>query len=67
MCELIAVSIIEDDQSYREGLEDFINASGEFRVLNSYASAEAAFPHIIEHPPSIAIVDIKLPGASGWI
>lgn len=65
MCELIAVSIIEDDQSYREGLEDFINASGEFRVLNSYASAETAFPHIIEHPPAIAIVDIKLPGISG--
>ena len=65
MCELISVSIIEDDQSYREGLEDFINASGEFRVLNSYPSAETAYPHIIEHPPSIAIVDIKLPGASG--
>jgi DNA-binding NarL/FixJ family response regulator len=65
VCELITVSIIEDDQSYREGLEDFINASGEFRVLNSYPSAEAAFPHIIEHPPAIAVVDIKLPGVSG--
>lgn len=65
MFDLIAVSIIEDDKSYREGLEDFINASEEFRVLNSYSSAESAFPHIIEHPPAIAIVDIKLPGISG--
>lgn len=65
MYELITVSIIEDEQNYREGLEDFINASGEFTVLNSYPSGEAAFPHIIEHPPAIAVVDIKLPGVSG--
>ncbi len=65
MCELITVSIIEDDKSYREGLEDFINASEEFRVLHSYPSAETAFPHIIENPPAIAVVDIKLPGVSG--
>lgn len=65
MCDLITVSIIEDDQSYREGLEDFINASDEFRVLHSYSSTETAFPHIIENPPVIAVVDIKLPGVNG--
>lgn len=62
---MITVSIIEDDKNYREGLEDFINASEEFRVLQSYPSGETALPHMLENPPAIAVVDIKLPGMSG--
>ncbi|MBN8688268.1 MAG: response regulator transcription factor [Chitinophagales bacterium] len=62
---MITVSIIEDDKNYREGLEDFINASDEFRVLQSYPSGETALPHMLENPPAIAVVDIKLPGMSG--
>jgi two-component system, NarL family, response regulator LiaR len=62
---LINVSIIEDDKSYREGLEMVIGNSDMFVVLHSYPSAEVAIPHIIHHPPHIVIVDIKLPGKSG--
>jgi DNA-binding NarL/FixJ family response regulator len=62
---LITVSIIEDDKDYREGLETLINGSGEFVVLNSYKSAEVALPHIVNYPPVLAIIDIKLPGKSG--
>lgn len=64
---LITVSIIEDDKHYREGLEDLINNSGEFTVLHSYADAEQALPHIIQYPPGIAIVDIKLPGKKNGV
>lgn len=59
---MVTVSIIEDDKDYREGLEELINNSAYFAVLHSYASAEEALPHILQHPPEIAIVDIKLPG-----
>ena len=62
---MITVSIIEDDKHYREGLETLINGSGLFRVLHSYPSAELALPHITDHPPQIAMVDIKLPGKNG--
>lgn len=62
---LITVSIIEDDKDYREGLETLINNSELFKVLNSYGSVEHALPHLIHHPPQIAIIDIKLPGKSG--
>ena len=62
---MISVSIIEDDKHYREGLETLISNSHDFVVLHSYPSAEIALPHILEHPPRIAIVDIKLPGRSG--
>jgi two-component system, NarL family, response regulator LiaR len=62
---LVNISIIEDDKSYREGLEMVIGNSDYFKVLHSYPSAEIALPHIIHHPPEIVIVDIKLPGKSG--
>jgi len=62
---LVKVSIIEDDKHFREGLEQLINNTSRFKVLHSYASAEAALPHLINNPPDIAIVDIKLPGKNG--
>jgi DNA-binding NarL/FixJ family response regulator len=62
---LITVSLIEDDKSYREGLEMVIGNSDNFAILHSYPSAEIAIPHIIHHPPEIVIVDIKLPGKNG--
>ena len=62
---LVKVSIIEDDKHFREGLEQLINNTTRFKVLHSYASAEAALPHLINNPPDIAIVDIKLPGKNG--
>jgi NarL family two-component system response regulator LiaR len=63
--QLITVSVIEDDKSYREGLVTLINNSGTFTILHTYRSAEEAIPHIIQHPPDIAMVDIKLPGRNG--
>ena len=62
---LVTVSVIEDDKHYREGLKTLIDGSGLFQVLHLYPSAEIALPHIKEHPPEIAMVDIKLPGKNG--
>ena len=62
---MVKVSIIEDDKHFRESLEHLINGSAEFRIHHSYASAEDAILHIVQHPPQIAIVDIKLPGKNG--
>jgi DNA-binding NarL/FixJ family response regulator len=62
---LVKVSIIEDDKNFREGLEQLINQSKKFKVLYTYSSSEEALPHIVNYPPDIAIVDIKLPGKSG--
>ena len=62
---MVTVSVIEDDIHYREGLETLINASDFFRILHTYRSAEEALPHIVNNPPAIAIVDLKLPGQNG--
>lgn len=62
---LVKVSIIEDDKSFREALMLLINQSEKFQVFHTYASSEEALVHIVNHPPDIAIVDIKLPGKNG--
>ncbi len=62
---MVTVSLIEDDKHFRDGLEQLINGSEKFRILNTYASAEDAMQGIIRFPPDIAIVDIKLPGKNG--
>lgn len=62
---LVKVSIIEDDKNFREALVQLINQSKKFRILHTYASSEEALNDIINHPPDIAIVDIKLPGKDG--
>ncbi len=64
---MVKVSLIEDDKAYRQGLESLINDSGYFTVHHSYSSAEAAIPHLLHHPPDIAIVDIKLPGGKSGV
>lgn len=62
---MVKVSIVEDDKNFREGLVQLINNSSQFKVLDSYASAEEALKHIGQFPPDIVMVDIKLPGKSG--
>lgn len=62
---MTTVSIIEDDPSFRAGLEVLIRNSKNFSVISSFGTAEEAFFQIRKQPPDIAIVDIKLPGKSG--
>jgi len=62
---LVKVSIIEDDKHFTEALVELINQSKKFHVLHTYVSSEDALAHMVNHPPDIAIVDIKLPGKNG--
>lgn len=58
------VSIVEDNELYKQALVNVISKSEDFLLGQVYGSAEAAMD-MLRNPPDIAIIDINLPGKSG--
>ncbi|HEY2722051.1 MAG TPA: response regulator transcription factor [Chitinophagaceae bacterium] len=61
----ISLSIVEDLDEVREGLKQFISLSPEFKVLDTFKTAEEAVSIIPKLKPDIVIMDISLPGMNG--
>lgn len=61
----ITLSIVEDLDEVREGLSQFLGASDEFIMLETFQNAEDAVVKLPEIQPDIVIVDINLPGMNG--
>jgi DNA-binding NarL/FixJ family response regulator len=61
----IRVSIVEDDEEIRANLGHRIGGNNSFRLLGSYANAEAAFADLPRHTPDVVLMDINLPGVDG--
>lgn len=60
------VWIVEDDQMFRESLEDLMYISKEFNVVHSVDSVEKAVQAFgVKERPDIILEDIGLPGLSG--
>lgn len=62
---MITLSIVEDNEPFRQGLEAIIKSENDFSLVASYASAEKALANLPENPPDIVICDISLPGMRG--
>lgn len=60
-----SVTIIEDIQEIRDGLAVLIGGTPGFSVAGTFSNMEDAIPAIEAAPPTIALVDIGLPGMSG--
>jgi len=57
------ISIVDDDQSVREGLSRLLNSAG--FLVNSFASAEA---YVSSHQPGrtdCLLLDVRMPGKNG--
>ena len=61
----VCVSIIEDDAELRESLAEWINLAEGFRCVSQRANAESAMWKLPEERPTIALMDINLPGMNG--
>lgn len=61
----IKVVVVEDDETVRTILGDWIRQEEGFISLNQYGSTESALASVPQTPPDVALVDINLPGLSG--
>jgi DNA-binding NarL/FixJ family response regulator len=61
----IAVALVEDDGSTREGLRLLIHGSPGFRCIGAFESVEDALPALAREIPDVLLMDINLPGMSG--
>jgi DNA-binding NarL/FixJ family response regulator len=61
----ITIVIVEDLDEVREGLNNFISLNRDFKVLDSFKTAEEALYAVPEIKPDVVIMDINLPGING--
>jgi DNA-binding NarL/FixJ family response regulator len=61
----ISLAIVEDLDEVRDGLKNFISLSQDFKILDTFKTAEEALYDIPKLKPDIVIMDINLPGMNG--
>jgi len=61
----ITLAIVEDLDEVRDGLKNFIALSQDFKVLDTFKTAEEAAHDLPKLKPDIVIMDINLPGMNG--
>src|SRR5689334_480296 len=61
----ITLTIVEDLDEVREGLNRFLSLNPEFKVLETFKTAEEAICELPALKPDIVIMDINLPGING--
>jgi DNA-binding NarL/FixJ family response regulator len=65
MARNIKVSIIEDDETLRDGYAFLIGATEGYDVISTYCSYDEAAKKIVADKPDVILLDIELPGVNG--
>ena len=62
---IIRVSILDDDEEFREVLSKVLNKSEGFKCVGTYQNCEEVLDKIEQDLPDILLLDIEMPGKSG--
>ncbi len=65
MSPLIHLIIYEDDKDLREGLGQYLTASGEFNVMGMFSNCDTIDVDLKEISADIILMDIDMPGRNG--
>lgn len=60
------VLIVDDHPLFRSGLRQVIAADPRFNLVGDCGDGEAALQMILEKKPDVAVLDVNLPGLSGF-
>ena len=61
----IRIALCDDNETFRESLEQFINDTPGFRVVLSLSGAEDVVNQAAIHLPQVVLMDIDMPGITG--
>jgi DNA-binding NarL/FixJ family response regulator len=64
--EKIRVMIVDDHPLFRQGLRQAIGGDPRFEVIGEADNGQAALDRISELRPEVAVLDVNLPGLSGF-
>lgn len=62
----IGILIVDDHPMFRAGLANMLAAERDLRVIGSVASTEAAIAFWQERQPDVVLLDLNMPGTSGF-
>jgi DNA-binding NarL/FixJ family response regulator len=65
MAEQIRILVVEDQFFFRLALRSMVEARGDMAIVAETSKAREALALFREHQPDIAIIDLRLPDASG--
>lgn len=66
MSEPIRILLVEDQYFARLALHSVIDARADMRIVAETANGAEALPAFRQHHPDLTIMDLRLPGASGF-
>jgi DNA-binding NarL/FixJ family response regulator len=66
MSAAIRIVIVEDQYFFRLALRTTIEARSDMRIVAETEKGDAALPLCREHAPDVVIMDLRLPGISGF-
>ena len=64
--ETISVLIVDDHPVFRAGLTNLLESQPDIRVVAAVGTTEAALSTWRQHAPNVVILDLSMPGISGF-
>jgi len=62
---IIRISIVEDDQQFRQMLEEYLGQAEGFECVSAYDDPRVALRRLASDQPDVVLMDLQLPGMSG--
>jgi DNA-binding NarL/FixJ family response regulator len=62
---MTTVAIVEDNQTVRQTLAQWVNATEDLRCVSTCATGKEALVELVRSRPDVVLMDIQLPGESG--